>query len=101
MRYGSPPILVTAGQTDRHLRVTVEDRGGGVPQEFVPSLFERFARSREARGRRPGTGLGLAIAKSYARAHNGELYYEQAEPTGARFKLVLPSAPDVEPSIRR
>jgi two-component system OmpR family sensor kinase len=37
-----------------------------------------------------GTGLGLAIARSYARAHGGDLVYEDAEPHGARFRLVLP-----------
>jgi K+-sensing histidine kinase KdpD len=34
--------------------------------------------------------LGLAIARSYARAHDGDLVYEDAEPHGARFQLVLP-----------
>lgn len=100
VRYGEPPILVSAHQSDRHLRVTVEDRGRGVPQEFVPSLFDRFARGETARAVRMGTGLGLAIAKSYARAHSGDLYYEQAEPSGARFRLVLPSRPDAEAVAR-
>jgi two-component system sensor histidine kinase GlrK len=37
-----------------------------------------------------GTGLGLAIARSYAAAHGGDLIYEPADPTGARFRLVIP-----------
>jgi signal transduction histidine kinase len=37
-----------------------------------------------------GAGLGLSIAQSYAQAHGGELLYAPAEPTGARFELVLP-----------
>jgi signal transduction histidine kinase len=37
-----------------------------------------------------GTGLGLAIARSYARAHDGDLVYEDVDPHGARFQLVLP-----------
>jgi signal transduction histidine kinase len=92
LRYGAPPVYVTAQQTDRHLRLWVEDRGDGVAPEFVPSLFDRFARSRESRERvAEGTGLGLAIAQSYARAHKGDLLYEPAEPRGARFQLVLPT----------
>jgi signal transduction histidine kinase len=88
LRYGAPPVIVKASQTDRHLRLAVEDRGEGVPPQFVPDLFERFTR---ARGERVGgTGLGLAIARSYARAHDGDLVYEDAEPHGARFNLVLP-----------
>ena len=94
LRYGSPPVVVRATQTDRHLRVAVEDRGDGVPPQFVPDLFERFTR---ARGERVGgTGLGLAIARSYARAHDGDLVYEDAEPHGARFQFVLPMKPPSE-----
>jgi signal transduction histidine kinase len=88
LRYGSPPVQVNAIHSDRHLRVFVEDRGDGVPAQFVPELFERFTRS--SRTRVGGAGLGLAIARSYARAHDGDLVYEDAEPHGARFQLVLP-----------
>ena len=90
-RYGSAPVRVRAEQTDRHFRLSVEDRGAGVPPEFVPDLFERFSRSSRGRESAGGTGLGLAIARSYARAHGGDLFYEDAEPHGARFHLVLPA----------
>jgi signal transduction histidine kinase len=90
-RYGQPPVCVRAEQTDRHFRLTVEDCGNGVPAEFVPDLFERFSRSERSRAQAGGTGLGLAIARSYARAHGGDLVYEDAEPHGARFRLVLPA----------
>jgi signal transduction histidine kinase len=90
LRYGEPPVIVRAEQRDRHFRLAVEDRGPGVPPEFVPDLFERFTRSARAQERGIGTGLGLAIARSYANAHSGELVYEPASPTGARFELVLP-----------
>ncbi|MDX6512154.1 MAG: hypothetical protein QOE36_1658 [Gaiellaceae bacterium] len=93
-RYGAPPVLVSAEQRDRHFRLSVEDRGTGVTAEFAPNLFERFARSDESRQRvAAGTGLGLAIARSYAQAHDGDLVYEDATPSGARFCLVLPSPP--------
>ena len=90
-RYGRPPVTVRAEQSDRHFRLTVEDQGLGVAAEFVPDLFERFTRSDSSRRNAVGTGLGLAIARSYARAHGGDLFYEDATPHGARFKLVLPS----------
>jgi signal transduction histidine kinase len=89
LRYGSPPVEVKAEQRDRHLRVFVEDHGEGVPPQFVPELFERFTRT--GRERAGGTGLGLAIARSYARAHDGDLVYEDAEPNGASFQLILPT----------
>jgi signal transduction histidine kinase len=94
LRYGGPPVTVRADQRDRHFRLTVEDRGAGVSPEFVPQLFERFSRSHEAHTAIRGTGLGLAIARSYARAHRGDLFYEQAEPHGACFQLVIPHGGD-------
>jgi signal transduction histidine kinase len=89
-RYGMPPVRVHAEQTDRHLRLSVADAGSGVSTEFVPDLFERFTRGDTSRAVAGGTGLGLAIARSYARAHGGDLVYEDAEPHGACFRLILP-----------
>jgi two-component system sensor histidine kinase MtrB len=92
-RYGRPPVILHAEQTDRHFRLSVEDRGQGVGADFVPDLFERFTRAEGSRKVPGGTGLGLAIARSYARAHGGDLLYEAASPHGAVFRLVLPSQP--------
>jgi signal transduction histidine kinase len=91
-RYGVPPVKVHAEQTDHHFRLTVIDAGLGVAPEFVPDLFERFTRSEGSRASAVGTGLGLAIARSYARAHGGDLVYEDAVPHGACFRLVLPTS---------
>jgi signal transduction histidine kinase len=94
LRYGDAPITVAAEQRDRHFRVSVEDRGQGVPPEFVPRLFDRFSRSLASAERvHGGAGLGLSIAQSYARAHGGDLLYDNAKPRGARFELVIPSKP--------
>ena len=89
-RYGDPPVRIQAEQQDRHFRLAVEDSGSGVSPEFVPQLFERFTRSEESAKSAEGAGLGLSIAQSFARAHGGDLVYENVEPSGARFELVLP-----------
>jgi two-component system sensor histidine kinase MtrB len=88
LRHGEPPVLVAAARSGEELRVTVEDRGRGVADEFVGRLFERFTRG--ATESSEGAGLGLSIAQTYARAHGGTLTYEPAEPRGAKFRLVLP-----------
>jgi signal transduction histidine kinase len=88
LRHGAPPIVVSARGSNGELSVTIEDRGRGVADEFVGSLFERF--SRGATESSEGAGLGLSIAQSYTRAHGGTLTYEPAEPHGARFRVVLP-----------
>ena len=86
-RYGEPPVRMSAERRDRYLRIAVTDAGPGVPEELRPRLFERFSRGEDG----SGSGLGLAIARSYARAHGGDILYDPDAP-GARFELILPQA---------
>ena len=90
LRYGEPPVSVRQTMNG-NVRLIVEDCGRGVEPDFVPRLFERFARSTASYALKDrGAGLGLAIARSYARALGGDLVYEPVDPTGARFALELP-----------
>jgi signal transduction histidine kinase len=86
VHYGAPPIRIAAQHRDRHLRVSVEDAGPGVPAELEGRIFDRFARGS---GGETGHGLGLAIARAYAQAHGGDLVYDR-RPGGARFELLIP-----------
>jgi signal transduction histidine kinase len=88
LRHGAPPVVVSARQTDRHLRISVADEGPGVPESFRARLFDQFTRASTT----GGSGLGLAIARSYALAHGGDLLYHPGMPSGARFELVLPQS---------
>ncbi len=90
VRHGAPPFFVSAARTNDGLSVRIEDRGSGIAEEFVGSLFERFTRG--ATPSSEGAGLGLSIAQSYARAHGGSLTYEPAKPHGASFRVILPVA---------
>jgi signal transduction histidine kinase len=86
VEHGRPPVGVDAWETgDGWVELHVTDRGGGVPPEILPKLFDRFARA--ATG--PGAGLGLFLASRLADANGGSLRYEPALPTGARFILRL------------
>jgi signal transduction histidine kinase len=88
VRHGAPPVVVAAEQRDRHIRIAVEDTGGGISNEFRARLFERFERGDGA----TGSGLGLAIARAYARAHGGDLVYHSTSASGgARFELIVPA----------
>ena len=68
--------------------VTVRDHGPGIDAEDLPHVFDRFYRSRSARGR-PGSGLGLAIVRQVAVAHGGEVVAEPADGGGTRMTLRL------------
>jgi two-component system, OmpR family, sensor histidine kinase MprB len=70
--------------------VIVADHGPGIAEEDLPRVFDRFYRAATARSK-PGAGLGLAIVREAAEAHGGRAIAENS-PSGARFRLVLPTA---------
>ncbi|MBX7248163.1 MAG: response regulator [Caulobacteraceae bacterium] len=74
------------------VRLTVKDKGPGVPEAFRDRIFSRFAQadSSDARGK-SGTGLGLYIAREIAERHGGRLWYETPAAGGATFHLELPA----------
>ncbi|MFE6085397.1 ATP-binding protein [Streptomyces virginiae] len=71
--------------------VRVTDDGPGVPEEHLPLLLRRFARSPEHQNV-PGSGLGLAIADEIARISGGRLDVGGHEPHGLRVELRLPAS---------
>ena len=82
----NPPgqIVVTVDQASGRVVVTVEDNGKGLPKRGRERLTEPYVTSRAK-----GTGLGLAIVKKIMEDHQGELLLEDAEPSGARVRLVF------------
>ncbi len=89
--YGDPPIEVDARANGEWVEVRVRDHGDGVPDDFVPDLFQKFARVNRKRSKaNQGTGLGLSIARGLARAGGGDAWYEPNEPTGSCFGIRLP-----------
>ena len=66
--------------------VEVRDRGPGIASEDLPLIFDRFYRSKTARGK-PGAGLGLSIVKQIADAHGGTVTAETAPDGGAVVRL--------------
>jgi signal transduction histidine kinase len=79
------PIRITAVDGE-DVRLWVEDRGPGVPEDRRSELFGRFARLGSTH---KGTGIGLHLSRAIARAHGGDLVLAVST-TGARFELSLP-----------
>jgi two-component system, OmpR family, sensor histidine kinase MprB len=72
--------------------VVVRDHGPGIAEEDLPYVFDRFYRSRDARGM-PGSGLGLAIVKQVAEFHGGSVVAEQPPDGGTLMRLRLNGRP--------
>ena len=68
--------------------MTVEDSGGGIPEEELPGLFRRFYRSSRVR-RDGGAGLGLAIARTIVEKHHGLVSAENTA-RGLQISLCFP-----------
>ncbi|GAA3286329.1 hypothetical protein GCM10020218_048000 [Dactylosporangium vinaceum] len=93
VKYGRPPIGVVAAPQGTVVKVDVYDHGEGVPDDFVPRLFDRFTRATTGiASRKPGTGFGLYIVRQLALANHGTLSYRPHQPHGACFTLSLPAA---------
>jgi signal transduction histidine kinase len=89
LRYGDGPIDLTARRLDGKVELSVRDHGSGMPEDFIPSAFERFTRAEGARSR-GGAGLGLAIVQTIADAHGGTASAANAEDGGARMTVLIP-----------
>jgi len=76
LRHGKPPIALCARTRDGDLTIDVRDSGHGLSPEDARDLMRPFARGNAARAGE-GTGLGLAIVDQAARAHGGDVEFEQ------------------------
>jgi two-component system sensor histidine kinase VicK len=84
-------IRLVAAETGGTLKITVEDRGPGIPLDRQGGLFSRFyLASRESEPR--GIGLGLAIAKAIVEAHGGQIGVDSRVGVGTRVWITLPLA---------
>jgi PAS domain S-box-containing protein len=98
LKYGIPPIVVRAASEGGEACIDVLDSGEGVPDEFVPHLFDRFSRAGTgSASAQKGTGLGLYIVRQLAHANGGTVTYRHRVPEGACFTIRLPAAARDDP----
>jgi two-component system phosphate regulon sensor histidine kinase PhoR len=98
VRYGRRDSEVTVRLEEEgaeSIRLTVTDRGEGIPAEHLPRLTERFYRVDPGRSRAVGgTGLGLAIVKHIVSRHRGRLDIRSAVGEGTSVTVWLPREPE-------
>lgn len=79
----------------------IEDTGAGISEEFLPHLFEAFARERDTtHGKVAGAGLGMPIAKRLAEQMGGSVSVESEAGKGTRVTLLIPHRIAPEPDTR-
>jgi signal transduction histidine kinase len=83
-------VDVKAARENGAVRITVRDRGPGIPSDQQRVIFEKFGRADMGGSSKPGTGLGLFIARSIVEAHGGSLEVESRPDEGTAFTVVLP-----------
>jgi signal transduction histidine kinase len=72
------------------VEIRISDTAGGIPEEIIPRLFEKFA-TKDVRGSaKQGTGLGLYISKAIVNAHNGKISAYNNSEGGTTFVISLP-----------
>ena len=87
----SPSVQLVAKSRSQQIRFAVTDRGRGIPQHKLETIFDRFQQvdSSDARDK-GGTGLGLAICKSIVLQHQGRIWVESIWGHGSTFFVTLP-----------
>ncbi|HEX2915605.1 MAG TPA: response regulator, partial [Chloroflexia bacterium] len=86
-----------ARQRDRKLRVSIKDHGPGIPPEFQPRIFQKFAQADSSDSRQKGgTGLGLNITKALIERFGGQIGFETEFNRGSVFYFDLPEYKEAE-----
>ena len=92
IKYNHPlgQVTVTAYQRNKHVYLSVEDTGSGIPKELRERVFEPFFRVDKARSRElGGVGLGLAFVHEIVRVHDGSICIKSGKTGGTIFEVTF------------
>lgn len=92
IKYNHPlgQVTVTAYQRNKHVYLSVEDTGSGIPKELRERVFEPFFRADKSRSRElGGVGLGLALVHEIVRVHDGSICIKSGKTGGTIFEVTF------------
>ena len=92
IKYNHPlgQVTVTAYQRNKHVYLSVEDTGSGIPKELRERVFEPFFRVDKSRSRElGGVGLGLALVREIVRVHDGSIRIKSGKTGGTIFEVTF------------
>lgn len=85
------PIVLATSRIPGQVRVSVIDKGPGIPESFRSRIFQRFAQADSGDMRsKGGSGLGLSICKNIVEQHRGRIGFSDAPGGGTEFHVDLP-----------
>lgn len=87
---GSDVWVKIEGRDEEGIVIHVQDQGPGIPQRYLPHIFERFFRNPELEPYVHGSGLGLFICKKIIQAHQGQIDVTSVVGSGTIFHISLP-----------
>ena len=83
-------VTVTAYQRNKHVYLSIEDTGSGIPKELRERVFEPFFRVDKSRSRElGGVGLGLAFVREIVRVHDGSICIKSGKTGGTIFEVTF------------
>lgn len=86
-------VVIEAEETESELRISVTDRGIGIPPEDIDKVFDRMYRAEQRLSQgSQGLGLGLSVCKGMVEAHGGRIWVESQVGAGSTFHFTLPVA---------
>jgi CheY-like chemotaxis protein len=87
-------VRISVKALDRRWRVSVADKGSGIPEEFRKRMFEKFAQADSSDTRaKGGTGLGLSIVREIMTRLGGAISFDTSAGSGSTFHVDIPAAP--------
>ena len=92
IKYNHPlgQVTVTAYQRNKHVYLSVEDTGSGIPKELRERVIEPFFRVDKSRSRElGGVGLGLAFVREIVRVHDGSICIKSGKTGGTIFEVTF------------
>ncbi|WP_308466950.1 sensor histidine kinase [Rathayibacter soli] len=92
-------VAASMTRTADLVRLTVEDSGPGMPEDFIPVALDRFTRADASRAAHSGGGLGLAIVNALATSAHGTVSLANVPSGGLRVTIELPVVPGAAPDV--
>jgi signal transduction histidine kinase len=92
-------VMIRARNEDGWVKISVEDKGVGIPAAEIPRIFDLFYQTGRNKHEEQGIGIGLTIARELVEIHGGRIEVESEVGKGSTFTVVLPGSPSQDGNL--